>query len=156
MASTFARAISVTVENANAALLGATTVGRGPIADMSVDGDTLVVTSYGDHKVVFLDANSLAVTGGVAAREPSVVVVANDHAHVGVASANYDAVAVIDVRTSAVIASYPLSFNVTAMAASPDGKRVYAGRTGDGGIDCALMRPAVASTRRCPTRAAVD
>ncbi|MDT5066173.1 MAG: hypothetical protein QOK02_2328 [Mycobacterium sp.] len=139
MASNFARAISVTVENANAALLGATTVGRGPIADLSVAADTVVVTNYGDHNVVMLDANSLAVTGGVPAREPSAVVVANDRAHVAVASANYDAVAVIDIDTNAVIASYPLSFNVTAMAASPDGKRVYAGRTGDGGIDVSVI-----------------
>jgi YVTN family beta-propeller protein len=133
------RANSVTVENANAILLGATKVGRGPIADMSVDGDTLAITNYGDHNVVMLDAGTLAVTGGVAAREPSTVVVAGNRAHVGVASANYDAVAVIDTRTGAVVASYPLSFNVTAMAASPDGKRVYAGRAGDGGVDVSVI-----------------
>jgi YVTN family beta-propeller protein len=139
MAHTFARAHSVTVENANAALLGAATVGRGPIADMSADGDTLVVTTYGDHNVVLLNARNLAVTGVVAAREPSAVVAAGGRAHVGVASANYDAVAVIDVHTSAVIASYPLSFNVSAMAASPDGKRIYAGRAGDGGVDVSVI-----------------
>jgi YVTN family beta-propeller protein len=139
MVNTFARARSVTVENANATLLGAATVGRGPIADMSADGDTLVVTTYGDHNVVLLNAKNLAVTGVVAAREPSAVVSAGGRAHVGVASANYDAVAVIDVHTGAVIASYPLSFNVTAMAVSPDGKRVYAGRAGDGGVDVSVI-----------------
>ncbi|WP_231514528.1 YncE family protein [Mycobacterium sp. URHB0044] len=139
MANTFARARSVTVENANATLLGAATVGRGPIADISADGDTLVVTTYGDHNVVMLNARNLAVTGVVPAREPSAVVAAVGRAHVGVASANYDAVAVIDVRTSAVVASYPLSFNVSAMAASPDGKRIYAGRAGDGGVDVSVI-----------------
>jgi YVTN family beta-propeller protein len=139
MANTFARAHSVTVENANATLVTATTVGRGAIADISADGDSLVVTSYGDHNVVMLNARNLAVTGVVAAREPSAVVVAGGRAHVGVASANYDAVAVIDVHTGAVIASYPLSFNVTAMVASPDGKRVYAGRAGDGGVDVSVI-----------------
>ncbi len=139
MANTFARAKSVTVENANATLSVATTVGHGPIADMSVDGDTLVVSNYGDHNVVMLDAATLAVTGGVAAREPFALVAAGGRAHVGVASANYDAVAVIDTRTGAVIRSYPLSFNVTAMAASPDGKRVYAGRAGDGGVDVSVI-----------------
>jgi YVTN family beta-propeller protein len=139
MANTFARARSVTVENANATLLGAATVGRGPIADISADGDTLVVTTYGDHNVVMLNARNLAVTGVVPAREPSAVVAAGGRAHVGVASANYDAVAVIDVRTSAVVASYPLSFNVSAMAASPDGKRIYAGRAGDGGVDVSVI-----------------
>ena len=139
MANTFARAKSVTVENANAALSVATTVGHGPIADMSVDGGTLVVSNYGDHNVVMLDSATLAVTGGVAAREPFALVAAGGRAHVGVASANYDAVAVIDTRTGAVLKSYPLSFNVTAMAASPDGKRVYAGRAGDGGVDVSVI-----------------
>ena len=139
MANTFARAKSVTVENANATLSVATTVGHGPIADMSVDGDTLVISNYGDHNVVMLDAATLAVTGGVAAREPFALVAAGGRAHVGVASANYDAVAVIDTRTGAVLRSYPLSFNVTAMAASPDGERVYAGRAGDGGVDVSVI-----------------
>jgi YVTN family beta-propeller protein len=139
MANTFARAKSVTVENANATLSVATTVGHGPIADMSVDGDTLVVSNYGDHNVVMLDAATLAVTGGVAAREPFALVAAGGRAHVGVASAHYDAVAVIDTRTGAVLRSYPLSFNVTAMAASPDGERVYAGRAGDGGVDVSVI-----------------
>ena len=70
-------------------------------------------------------------------RSPSVA--AGGRAHVGVASANYDAVAVIDTRTGAVIRSYPLSFNVTAMAASPNGERVYAGRAGDGGVDVSVI-----------------
>jgi DNA-binding beta-propeller fold protein YncE len=139
MANTFARAKSVTVENASASLSVATTVGHGPIADMSVDGNTLVVSNYGDHNVVMLDAATLAVTGGVAAREPFALVAAGGRAHVGVASADYDAVAVIDTRTGAVLRSYPLSFNVTAMAASPDGERVYAGRAGDGGVDVSVI-----------------
>jgi YVTN family beta-propeller protein len=139
MANNNARANSVTVENASATLLGTATVGRGPVADMSVDGDVLAVANYGDHNVVLLDAESLATRGAVAAREPSVVVVAGDRAHVSVASANYDALAVIDTRTGAVVASYPMSFNVTAIAASPDGKRVYAGRAGDGGVDVSVI-----------------
>jgi YVTN family beta-propeller protein len=139
MANTDARANSVTVENSSATLLCATTVGRGAIADMSVDGDVLVATSFGEHTVVVLDARTLAVNGGVAAREPFAVVVAGDRAHVGVASATYDAVAVINTYTGAVIASYPLSFNVTAMVASPDGKRIYAGRAGEGGVDVSVI-----------------
>jgi YVTN family beta-propeller protein len=139
MANTSARANSVTVENASATLLCATTIGRGAIADMSVDGDVLVATNYGEHSVVMLDAKTMAVNGVVAAREPSAVVTAGDRAHVGVASATYDAVAVINTRTGDVIASYPLSFNVTAMVASPDGKRVYAGRAGDGGVDVSVI-----------------
>ena len=54
-------------------------------------------------------------------------------------SASYDAIAVIDTVSGDVVAAYPLSFNVTAMVTSPDGKRVYAGRAGDDGVDVAVI-----------------
>jgi hypothetical protein len=48
--------------------------------------------------------------------------VRRDHA------AEADALVVVDTRTNAVVGSYPLAFAVTAVAASPDGKRAYAAR----------------------------
>ena len=45
----------------------------------------------------------------------------------------------IDTIARTVIATYPLAFSVTALAVSPDGKRVYAGRTGDGYADVAVI-----------------
>src|SRR5439155_4752424 len=50
-----------------------------------------------------------------------------------------DCISVIDTNTRTVIASYPLAFGVTALAISPDGKRVYAGRTGDNHVDVAVI-----------------
>ena len=65
------------MENSNVALFGATNVGRGPIADIAVDGDDVVVTNFADHSVVALSADGLAVKGGVVAGEPFAVTVAH-------------------------------------------------------------------------------
>ena len=67
------------------------------------------------------------------------VVVADDRAYVSTSSASSDAISVIDTITRTVIATYSLAFSVTALAASPDGKRVYAARTGDDYVDVAVI-----------------
>jgi YVTN family beta-propeller protein len=130
---------SVTVENQDVALVKSTTVGRGAISDLAVEGDTLVVANFGDDSIAVLDADTLAVHGGVFAGQPTSVAVADDRAFVAVSSASYDAVAVIDTITGDVIKEYPLAFNVTAITASPDGKRIYAGRAGEDGVDVAVI-----------------
>jgi DNA-binding beta-propeller fold protein YncE len=143
VANGFVRSHSATVDSAipsaTATRQGTASVGHGPIADIAVDGRTVVVTNYGDHSLAVLDANDLTVKGGLSAREPFALAVAGDKAYVGVASVAYDAVAVIDTRTGAVSASYPLSYSVTAMTTSPDGKRIFAGRAADGGVDVAVI-----------------
>jgi DNA-binding beta-propeller fold protein YncE len=71
--------------------------------------------------------------------EPFAAVVSDDRAFVSTSSASYDAVSVIDTNTRTVIATYPLAFGVTAVAVSPDGKRVYAGRNGRDHVDVAVI-----------------
>jgi DNA-binding beta-propeller fold protein YncE len=71
--------------------------------------------------------------------EPFAVVVSDDRAFVSTSCASHDAVSVIDMDTRTVIATYPLAFGVTALAISPNGKRVYAGRTGDDHVDVAVI-----------------
>ena len=71
--------------------------------------------------------------------EPFAVAVSDDRAFVSTSSSNFDAVSVIDTVTQTVVATYSLAFSVTALAASPDGKRVYAGRTGDGYVDVVVI-----------------
>ena len=63
----------------------------------------------------------------------------DDRAYVSTSSENYDAVSVIDLTSGTIIATYPLAFSVTALAVSPDGKRVYAGRTGHDQVDVAVI-----------------
>jgi YVTN family beta-propeller protein len=121
--------------------IGVVDVRRGPIADIATSDDgTLVVTNHGDDTVSLLNPRTLAVASAVAvAGEPFAVVVADGRAYVSTSSAGGDAVSVIDTAAATVVATYSLAFSVTALAASPDGKRVYAARTGDGHADIAVI-----------------
>jgi YVTN family beta-propeller protein len=139
MASTRARSSSVTVGNQDVALLKSATVGHGPISDIAVDGDTVVTTNFGDDSIAVLGADTLTVRGGVVAGQPTAVALVGERAFVAVSSASYDALAVIDTVSGDVVKEYPLSFNVTAIATSADGKRVYAGRSAEEGVDVTVL-----------------
>lgn len=122
--------------------LGAVAVPRGPIGDIAATGlGATVVTHPGDDSVALLNARTLAVDAIIAVPgEPFAVAATDDRAYVSTSSWSHkDAVTVIDTVSKTVIANYPLAFSVTALAISPDGKRVYAGRTGDGHIDVAVI-----------------
>ena len=120
---------------------GAVDVQRGAIADIAATDDgTLVVTHHADDTVSLLRAGTLAVAGVVEVPgEPFAVVVADGRAYVSTSSLTCDAITVVDTVTQTVVATYPLAYSVTALAASPDGKRVYAGRTGDGNVDVVVL-----------------
>jgi YVTN family beta-propeller protein len=120
--------------------LGAVDVARGPIGDIAADDGTIVVTNHGDDTVSLLYPGTLAEAGVVEVPgEPFGVVVADARAYVSISSASSDAISVIDTITRTVIATYSLAFSVTALAASHDGKRVYAARTGDGHVDVVVI-----------------
>jgi YVTN family beta-propeller protein len=120
--------------------VGAVAVRRGPIGDIAADTAAIVVTNHGDDSISLLNPDTLAVEYDIAVEgEPFAAVVAHDRAYISTSSASYDGVSVIDTNTKAVIAAYPLAFGVTALAISPDGKRVYAGRTGDDHVDVAVI-----------------
>jgi YVTN family beta-propeller protein len=120
--------------------VGAAAVRRGPIGDVAANVGAVVVTNYGDDSVSFVNPDTLVVedTIGVPG-EPFAAVVSDDRAYVSTSSASHDAVSVIDTNTRTVIATYPLAFGVTALAISPDGKRVYAGRTAQDHVDVAVI-----------------
>jgi DNA-binding beta-propeller fold protein YncE len=139
MAKAFARSNSVTVGNQDVALLKSTTVGRGPISDIAVDGDTLVVANFASDSIAVLDAGTIAVRADVVAGQPTAVAVSDDRAVAAVSSASYDAIAVIDTISGDVLKEYPLAFNVTAVTTSHDGKRIFAGRAGESGVDVAVI-----------------
>lgn len=142
MANTFVRADSATVDSADVAALRAGSVGRGPVSDLAVDANTVVVTNFGDNTVAVVDAETLTVRGGVATGHPFAAVVANGRAFVAVSSASEDAIAVIDTATGGVVAAYPMDGAIAAMTVSPDGKRVYAARDGRDGVDVAVIEVA--------------
>ncbi|MGX9787486.1 hypothetical protein [Mycobacterium sp. MMS18-G62] len=120
--------------------VGSGAVRRGPIGDIASGDAAVIVTNYGNDSVSFLKAETLAVERNVAVEgEPFAVVVSRDRAYISTSSDNYDGISVIDLDTRTVVATYPLAFSVTAMAISPDGKRVYAGRTGHDRVDIAVI-----------------
>jgi YVTN family beta-propeller protein len=123
----------------DAAPVGTIAVGRGPIGDIAA-GATIVVTNYGDDSVSFLNRETLAVEDIIGVPgEPFAAVISDDRAYVSTSSASHDAVSVIDTNTRTVLATYPLAFGVSALAVSPDGKRVYAGRNGHDHVDVAVI-----------------
>ncbi|WP_233213640.1 YncE family protein [Mycobacterium hubeiense] len=128
---------------ANAALPTecAVAVECGPVGDFGVDADggKIVVTNPADHSVLVLNRDTLAVEGSIAVPQPFAALVADDRAYVTAATEGTDGVAVLDTNTMSVIATYPLAFSITALAISPDGKRVYAGRTGTDRVDIAVI-----------------
>lgn len=121
---------------------GLADVGRGPIGDIAVDPDrdTVVVTNAAAQSLTVLNPHTMGVIGSVRLDgDPFAVVVADDRAYVSVSTAGHDAVVTVDTITGAVLAEYPLAFSVTALAISPDGKRVFAARSGHERIDIAVI-----------------
>lgn len=121
---------------------GLVAVGRGPIGDIAVDADrdTVVVTNTGADCITVINPETLGVVGSVRlGGEPFAVAVANDRAYVSTAAAGHDAIVEVDTITGTVLAEYPLALSVTAITVSPDGKRVFAGRSGQDRIDIAVI-----------------
>ncbi|BBX20567.1 YncE family protein [Mycolicibacterium duvalii] len=115
-------------------------VGHGPVGEIAASGSTVVVANFADDTVSLFDAATLAPTATIAVDgEPVAVVAADERVYVSVASQGHDAVSVIDVESRAVVATYPLASGVTALAVSPDGKRVYAGRSAGQRVELSVI-----------------
>ena len=126
---------AATVDEPDFVVLGSIDVERGPIADLAVtaDGTTIVATHYGDGSVSVIDAYALTVDADIdmAAVEPHLVTASQRRAYVTVSGHQYDSVAVIDTQAKNVIANHPIDGVATDVAVSPDGTRIFVGRTGD-------------------------
>ncbi|MGB0876250.1 MAG: YncE family protein [Mycobacterium sp.] len=143
-ASSAAGAAPVEAVDGDAILECCIPVGRGPIGDIAVGGadvETLVVANVVDQSAAVIADPAAQLRGDnvAVAGEPVAVVAAGDHAYVATGSAGQDAVSAIDLESRTVVANFPLAFGVTALAASPDGKRVYAGRTAYDRVDVTVI-----------------
>ncbi|OBF57874.1 hypothetical protein A5778_04710 [Mycolicibacterium monacense] len=133
---------AMTAQDPQVAVLDVAALPRGPVGDLAVDSASgfVVTTNPADRSITVFDADTLGSARVVAVGgTPGLVAVAEDRAYVTTSSLHDDAVTVVDTRVGTVIARYPLAFTATAMTISPDGKRVYIGRTGDQDVDVAVL-----------------
>ncbi|BDN84294.1 MULTISPECIES: YncE family protein [Mycobacterium] len=120
-------------------------VANGPIGDIGIspDGSRLMVTNYGDNSVSVIDTDTCRVVETITGLDEAFAVTAGgpaaNRAYVSTVSTAYDAIAVIDVATNAVVSTHPLALSVSDLAASSDGKYVYASRNGARGADIAVL-----------------
>jgi YVTN family beta-propeller protein len=133
---------------------------RGAVSGIAVspDGSLLMVTHYGDDSFSLIDADTGAVSQTVIDVDEPFAVAMSDtstgRAYISSASAAYDSVLAFDTGTNQVVASYPLAFNVTDLAVSPDGRHVYAGRSALDGADVAILDTATGAERAINVAAA--
>jgi YVTN family beta-propeller protein len=154
MANTFVRTEPLTQEllaapgtvvvDPDIAMLGVTDVDRGPIADITAEVATLVVTNFGDNSVSVLCLNDhttgLTVQTTVALDgEPFAAAVADDRAYVATASASYDFVSVVDTTRKSVIGTLPLALSVTGLDVDRVHNRVFVATTGTDVADLAII-----------------
>jgi DNA-binding beta-propeller fold protein YncE len=111
----------------------------GDIAVNPVD-NTLVATHPCDNAVSILDPNDPAGTRVITLDgDPVAVAAVAGRAFIATTSASHDAAYVLDLDTGTMVSAHPLEFTITSMAVSPDGARVFTGRTGRLGNDIAIV-----------------
>jgi len=116
--------------------------GRGAVSGIAIspDGDVLMTTHYGDGSVSLIDTVNGAVALTVVGVEESfAVAMSGNRAYVSSVSAEHDSVLAFDTESDEIVAEYPLAFNVTDLAVSPNGRHLYAGRTDVEGADVAIL-----------------
>jgi DNA-binding beta-propeller fold protein YncE len=121
---------------------GATAAGHGAMNGIAVsaDGALLAVTHYGDGSV------SLIGTADGAARltvtdidEPAGVAISGDRVYVSTVSTADDEILALDTRSQRIVASYPVEFGLTDLVVSPNGRYIYAARSGADGAGVVVL-----------------
>jgi DNA-binding beta-propeller fold protein YncE len=123
-------------------IAGEINAGRGAVSGMAIspDGDVLMTTHYGDNSVSLVDtANGVVALTVVDVEEPFAVALSGNRAYVSSVSTEQDSVLAFDTESDEIVAEYPLAFNVTDLAVSPNGRHLYAARTGDEVADVAIL-----------------
>ncbi|MCV7331826.1 YncE family protein [Mycobacterium cookii] len=119
-------------------------VERGAVSGLAIsaDGALMMVTHYGDDSFSVIDANSGAVVQTVVdVDEPFAIAISDTsgRAYISSASAAYDSVLAFDIAANRVLETYPLAYSISDLTVSPNGRCVYAGRTGADGADVAIL-----------------
>jgi YVTN family beta-propeller protein len=120
-------------------------VRRGAVSGIAVspDGRRLMVTHHGDDSFSLIDTAHSAVAQTVIDIDEPFAVAMSDipqsRAYVSTASAAHDSILAFDIDANRVVAAHPVALNVTDLAVSPDGRRVYASRNAFNGADVAIL-----------------
>jgi DNA-binding beta-propeller fold protein YncE len=123
-------------------MAGEINAGRGAVSGMAIspDGDVLMTTHYGDDSVSLIDtANGAIALTVIDVEESFAVAMSGRRAYLSSVSAEHDSVLALDTESEEIVAEYPLAFNVTDLAVSPNGRHLYAGRTDVEGADVAIL-----------------
>lgn len=115
---------------------------RGAVSGMAVspDGAVLMVTHFGDDSVSLIDtANGATALTIVDVDEVFAVAMSGSRAYVSTVTAEHDSILAFDTDSDEIVAEYPLAFNVTDLAVSPNGRHLYAGRTDVDGANVAIL-----------------
>jgi DNA-binding beta-propeller fold protein YncE len=121
---------------------GEINTGRGAVSGIAVspDGNVLMTTHYADDSVSLIDtANGTVALTVVDVEESFAVAMSGSRAYVSSVSAEHDSVLAFATESREIVAEYPLAFNVTDLAVSPNGRHLYAGRTDVEGADVAIL-----------------
>ena len=110
---------------------------------ISPDGARLTIAHYGDDCFSLIDTANYAVAQTVIDVDEPFAIGMSDksagRAYVSCASASHDSILAFDTDANRVVATYPLAYSITDLAVSPDGRHVYASRTGVDGADLAVV-----------------
>lgn len=122
------------------AAIGRTKVGSGAITAMAANAfdGRLFVADYAHDAVAVLDGHTLSVVSTIPdVPEPYALTVAQGRAYVSAMDCGQDVVAVLD--TESVVGSHTLSDTVQDVVVDREGRQVYVARTGDDGVDVAVI-----------------
>ncbi|WP_343573514.1 YncE family protein [Mycobacterium sp.] len=117
-------------------------VGRGAVSGIAVsaDGGLLTATHHGNDSVSLINTIAGAVKLTVTdVDEPFAVAMSGRCAYVSSVSEAHDEVLAFDTGSERLVATYPVEFGITDLAVSPNGRYVYAGRTGAEGAGVAIL-----------------
>jgi DNA-binding beta-propeller fold protein YncE len=117
-------------------------VGRGAVSGIAVGSDPgpLTVTHHGDDSVSLINITDTAATLTVTdIDEPFAVAMSGRRAYVSSVTEGHDEILALDTDSESIVGAYPVAFSVTDLAVSPNGRYVYAARTGADGADVAVL-----------------
>lgn len=130
------------------AAIGRTAVGSGAITAMAANAfdARIFVANYAEDAVVVLDGHTLSVVATIPdVPEPYALAVTQGRAYVSALDCGQDVVAVLDAES--VVDSFSLADTVQDVVVDREGRQVYVARTGDDGVDVAVIDIATGGMR---------